>query len=80
MVFMSLIKTFPHRFRIVQKSVDMGVFHGIDLFPQATFAAKWRDAAFHGDAGAGEGHGRCCVGKNVGGAFDQVGHGDSSKF
>ena len=65
----------PHGLRIVQKCIDMGDFHGVDLFPQAAFAAKRGDAAFHGDAGAGHGHDPFGGAQNVGGAFNQVRHG-----
>jgi hypothetical protein len=42
---------------VFPKGRDVGVFHGVEAGPEAAFAAKVRDAAFHRDAGAGKGHG-----------------------
>ncbi len=46
----------PDLGRIGAQGPDVGVFPGIEAGPEAVRAAEVRDAGFHRDAGAGQGH------------------------
>src|SRR5436853_7899168 len=61
--------------RILPEGADVGHLIGIELGPEAAFAAKVRDAAFHRDARAGEGHARTGPAEE-GGGLGQCATGD----
>ena len=48
---------FPDLGGVGEKGLNVGVFHGVVAGPEAVGAPEAGDAAFHGDAGPGEGDG-----------------------